>query len=259
MLEPVIQEATHLQKLDNLSKRLEKHTYELDTLDKNNGLLIRQQDSEFGTFELSPEKQMANVVFNALGHTLKSTSEICLTKTENKESYLKAAEVFIIMLASLQKIGNESIHFVENFEAEKNTKEKYKDEELFIFESKNIEIDGIKIEKLKILVRPTDTIIDERGTVKQLSQARTRVSLFSKDLPGGEASIRIDPPDKRMCNDIVFDLAIGAGKGKTMVDSLDLDQTAGHHFQSRVNVSEFGQLDISNVHRAIVRRLMELS
>ena len=231
----------------------------MEGLTASNGILIRQPKDEWGEIPLSVERQLANQVMNALALTLSETTKLCLGKKEERQPYEDTAEVLSLMLVCLNKIGLEEHRFKQNADVEKTLKTKYHEQEIYCFESGPFTIDGIKIERFRILIRPEDNVIDKSGRVQQLAQARTKISLFSSALPAGEASIRIDPPDSRHNNNVVFDLAVGTGKWVSTIDTLDLNQVAGHHFQSGISVKEFGDLNVANVHRAIVNRLMQLS
>lgn len=245
--------------LSPMQHRLNELTKEIRDLDENNGILIRQPKENTEHMELSKEKQLANLVLNALGETLKNTSQLCLNKLGSEKAYRDTAEVLIQMLGSINEIGKGNIKFTEDHDGEDRSIRNYHDKEVYIFDSGPLTIDGLNIDNLKFFIRPSDTIIDKLGSVKQIAQARTKISIRSKNLPTGEASIRIDPPDPRLENNIVFDLAVGTGLRETLVDQLDLEQTAGHHFQSGVNVSDFGEVQVADIHRAIARRLMELA
>ena len=239
--------------------RLTKMEPILDTLNKNDGILIRQPKDKWGEISLSIEKQMANQVLNALEKTLIDTTRLCLSKKESELPYEETAEVLSLLLLSLNDIGLGKLKFKQNSDIENSLKKKYQESEIYCFETGPIKVDGVSVDKLRIMIRPEDHLVDKFGQVRQVAQARTKISIFSPNIPTGEASIRIDPPDPRLANNIIFDLAIGGELKETVIDSLELDQSAGHHFQSGVNISDFGPVSVANVHRAIVNRLMQLS
>jgi hypothetical protein len=129
--------------------------------------------------------------------------------------------------------------------------------QMYVFESYNIDIDGKKYKKIEVLIRPYDYIVDG----KREAQARTSVKLYSDDLPGGFVTIRIDPPDHRYGGNIVFDIQTSDMYVKKdeskQIEDLYLGQKAGHHFSSDVKLDDYGKEAIANIHQTIYRHILD--
>lgn len=135
---------------------------------------------------------------------------------------------------------------------------------VYFFQSGPTEINGKKIDKIEILVRPSKYIREirtRRGTIThETKQARTKIEITSPDLPTGEASIRIDPSYKDSYHNFVFDIVLGSDE-KNVIDQTKLPftaQTAGHHFTSEVASDDFG-LQPFQIHEGIAARLNSLT
>lgn len=218
------------------------------------GILYKESD-------MKKEQEIANQVFLALANTISNATEICISK--NTSEYTFSAEVFSALLEMIDMLGTSQLKITRDLELEKehiNSGEK----EIYHFNATEIKLsNGQVVEWLKILIRPSDLLGSKSGTVNEvIAQARFKAQYKIKGSVG-VANIRIDPPDPRQDNNIVIDLEINDRKKNrseaNLIDKLDLNQQAGHHFNSGVNISDFGDLNPSDIHRAIANRLIQIS
>lgn len=220
---------------------------------KQDGILYKESS-------MKKEQEIANQVLLALANTVSNATEICLSK--DGAEYLYSAEVFSALLEIIDILGNEQLDIKRSVELEN----KYKsngESEVYLFRGENVQLsNGQVVEWLKILIRPNDLLGSESNGVQEvIAQARFKTQYKIKGTTG-VANVRIDPPDPRFKNNIVIDLEIGDGKNngrKNLINKLHLKQKAGHHFNSGVNISDFGELTPADIHRAIANRLIEVS
>ncbi len=246
--EPITAEEQAKAEKEKLSSKLEELKLIVGQKTENNGLIIQKENP-------TNEQIIANKVFNSLGSKIIEISEDCLKHEE--EDYLKTTKVLTNFIESIVKIGNSGLNF-----SIENEKTQASEGKVTYFKSDSFYIDNVET-IMRIQVRPEDEHATSKGRQVLKAQARTSITLTSSSLPDGEANIRIDPPDTRLGNNIVFDLSVGRADQnyKTLIDKLSLEhlgQKAGHHFSSGIRIQDFKDVKISDIHRAVSTRISEL-
>lgn len=217
------------------------------------GLFIRAEG-----VEADEKVKAANLVMKALAEVFTKTAETARGKADKSKEYGTVADVLGVMLSVLEAVGSGELIFKRNLKAESEIRSATDpgDEEVRFFEAGPLKIGQKRISRVEFLIRPTD---------KENAQARTKMTVKSPDLPMGAASVRIDPPDGRHGNKVVFDLVVGKtkrfkGVERSLIDKLSLGQKAGHHFAAEgIGVEDFGSVTIADIHRTIARRLESLA
>lgn len=208
--------------------------------------------------EADDKVKAANLVMSALAEMFAKTAETARGKTNKSKEYNTVADVLGVMLSVLEAVGSGEIRFRRNLKAESEIGRMSGsgDEELRFFEAGPFRIGNKRIDRVVFLIRPTD---------RENAQARTKMTVKSPNLPTGAASVRIDPPDERHGNKVVFDLVVGEtkrfnGVEKSLIDKLSLGQKAGHHFVAGgIGVEDFGNVTIADIHRTIALHLESLA
>lgn len=239
---------------DDTKRHFERLKSKIVAYSSKEGILYKESD-------MKKEQEIANQVLLALASTLTNSAEICLSK--NVKEYTYSAEVFLALLEMIDMLGANQLQIIRDTGLEKRHKAEG-ESEIYHFKAKNIRLsNGRTVEWLKILIRPNDLLGATSDDVREIiSQARFKAQYKIKESVG-IANIRIDPPDPRLENNIVIDLEISDKKnrqqGGNLIDELELNQKAGHHFNSGVNIADFGDLKPADIHRAIANRLIQIS
>jgi len=247
--EPFSTEEQTVSENKKLSLKLNELSQLVNEKTETNGLIIQNETP-------TQEQILTNKIFNSLGSKIIEISQDCLKHKE--ENYLKVSKVLINLVESIVKIGNQTIFFTED-----NEKTQASGGKVTYFKSNSFYLDNAET-ILAIQIRPEDEYAMSKGIQVLKAQARTSITLSSNALPDGEANIRIDPPDVRLGNNVVFDLSVGRADKwhKTLIDKLSLGhlgQNAGHHFSSGIRIQDFKGAKVSDIHRTVSTRLGELS
>lgn len=234
-----------------MKKQLALAITALDEKDRSHGLIISTENPTL-------VQEQTNVVFNGLGKKLAEACSKCLetqaTETEEENEYKITAKVLLQLLESISRIGDGSVSF-----HHLRDKENFSEYKVSYFESDPYFINNTET-VMTVQIRPVDNLINVRNKPTLKAQQRTLIIIKSKDLPYGEAGVRIDPPDKRHQNNIVYDISVGRANQRhaTIIDNLKLDQEAGHHFPSGITVGDLRGIKVEDIHRAVATRLEEL-
>ena len=236
------------------SKKLANNLEQLSLLVKKktdrDGLILQSENP-------TQEEILANKIFNSLGSKIVEIAQDCLTHTKEDE-YIKTTKVLINLIEAITKIGGKSISFTNLLE-----KRELSGGKVSYFKSDIFYIDNVET-TMEIRIRPDDEYAQSKGQQVLKAQARTSITLTSSSLPDGEANIRIDPPDRRLDNNVVFDISVGRAdqQHKTIIDHLPLHhlgQKAGHHFSSGIRINDFQGITVSDIHKVFRSKLENLS
>lgn len=265
------------ERVDNLLLQIRKNTFS----SPGRSPFISQENILRGleVFNLPSNSEFADIIrknaveTNAVIRDLKNTlggigeelliRETRIGKSVSEESYY-AAYGINLLVGVLNRTGNDQISYVRRLDTEDDLRSKrsgsktHDPDKVYIFESVPTK-NRRKPLFVRWFIRPNtyrgEYVLQDGSVVKDVREARTKLEIFSPELPYKNASIRIDSPP-RLKGGIEFDGIIG-GEDSNILDGIYLSestrQEGGHHFAGQFKPS----IPISELHETITTKLMQ--